>query len=152
MLQARRLCEAGCAFVTLNYGGWDMHGNIKNAMDQRGPEVDRAVAALVEDLDQRGQLDNTLLVISGEFGRTPKISNRAAREHWNRCYFSIWAGAGIEEGRCIGESDDKANFPVTRPITPLMAGTTIAELAGVGAQQRAELKVLDGGSLIDELL
>ena len=77
MLQARRLTESGVGFVSINYGGWDMHGNIKTAMDRRGPEVDRAVSALVEDLDQRGQLENTLLVISGEFGRTPKINGNA---------------------------------------------------------------------------
>ena len=108
--------------------------------------------AELDDLYDHDMMEDTLLVAMGEFGRTPKISNRAAREHHNKCYFSIWAGAGIEPGRCIGESDEKGERPVTRPITPLMAGTTIAELCGVGAQQRAELKVLDGGSVIEELL
>ena len=97
-------------------------------------------------------MDETLLVAMGEFGRTPLISKRASREHWQHCYFSIWAGAGIQSGRCIGESDAKAEYPATKPITPLMAGTTIAELCGIGAQQRAEMKVLDGGSVISELL
>ena len=88
----------------------------------------------------------------GEFGRTPIISNRAAREHHQHCYFSIWAGGGIEPGRCIGESDAKGERPITRPITPLQVGTTIAELCGVGAKERAEMKVLDGGSVIHELI
>ena len=88
----------------------------------------------------------------GEFGRTPKINKRAARDHWPRCYFSMWAGAGIEPGRVIGESDARGEDPVTEPITPLMAGTTVAELCGVKAQQRAEMQVLDGGKVIEELV
>ncbi|MDA1017821.1 MAG: DUF1501 domain-containing protein [Planctomycetota bacterium] len=164
-LLARRLAEAGVPYIQVNWSeyvetftpngdwGWDTHiYNFELLQDRHGPIFDRAFSALLDDLNDRGMMQDTLLVAMGEFGRTPKISNRAAREHWNRCYFSIWAGAGIEEGRCIGESDAKAEFPVTRPINPLMAGTTIAELCGVGAQQRAEMKVLDGGSLIDELL
>jgi hypothetical protein len=95
MLMARRLCEAGCGFVTINYGGWDMHSGIKQAMDQRGPEVDRAVAALIEDLDQRGMLENTLLVISGEFGRTPKINGSGGRDHWAPLSTLALAGGGL---------------------------------------------------------
>ncbi|MHC4877311.1 MAG: DUF1501 domain-containing protein [Planctomycetota bacterium] len=164
-LLARRLAEAGVPYIQVNWSeyvetftpngdwGWDTHiYNFELLQDRHGPIFDRAYSALLDDLTDRGLLDDTLLIAMGEFGRTPRISNRAAREHWNRCYFSIWAGAGIAAGRVIGESDDKAEFPVTRPVTPLMAGTTIAELCGVGAQQRAEFKVLDGGSVIDELL
>ena len=155
---ARRLVEAGVPFVNVydfkqQGQNWDSHAdNFNQHKDYLLPPADQSLSALIEDLDERGLLDSTLVVAMGEFGRTPKISNRAAREHWQHCYFSIWAGAGIEPGRCIGTSDAKGEFPVTRPITPLMAGTTIAELCGVGAQQRAELKVLDGGSVIDELL
>ena len=103
-------------------------------------------------MTDRGLLDETLVIAMGEFGRTPHISNRASREHWQHCYFSIWAGAGVQAGRCIGESDAKAEHPVTRPITPLMAGNTISDLCGVGARERAVMYVLDGGSLIHELL
>ena len=106
---------------------------------------------MLDDLGDHGMLDETLLVAFGEFGRTPRINPRAARDHWQHCYSSLWAGAGVVPGRCIGESDDKAEHPITRPITPLMCGTTMAELTGIGAQQRAEMKVLDGGSVIDEL-
>ena len=88
----------------------------------------------------------------GEFGRTPKISSRAAREHHQHCYSSTWSGAGIEPGRVIGESDEKAEHPITRPVTPLQVGTTIAELCGIGAGERAKMKVLDGGSVIHELV
>lgn len=164
-LLARRLAQAGVPYIQVNWSeyvetftpngdwGWDTHiYNFELLQDRHGPIFDRAFAALLDDLTDRGMLEDTLLVAMGEFGRTPRISKRAAREHHKDCYFSIWAGAGIQPGRCIGESDEHGHHPVTRPITPLMAGTTISELCGVGAQQRAEMKVLDGGSLIDELL
>ena len=118
MLMARRLCEAGCGFVTINYGGWDMHSGIKQAMDQRGPEVDRAVAALIEDLDQRGMLDNVLLVISGEFGRTPKIHGSGGRDHWAPLSTLALAGGGLRMGQVVGESAEKVDVPKTTPITP----------------------------------
>jgi uncharacterized protein (DUF1501 family) len=163
-LLARRLAEAGVPYIQVNWSeyvetftpggdwGWDTHiYNFELLQDRHGPIFDRAYSALLDDMTERGLMEDTLLIAMGEFGRTPRISNRAAREHWNQCYFSIWAGAGVQPGRAIGQSDLKGERPVSRPITPLMAGTTIAELAGVGAQQRAELKVLDGGSVIDEL-
>ena len=163
-LLARRLAEAGVPYVQVNWSeyvetftpggdwGWDTHiYNFELLQDRHGPIFDRAYSALLDDMTERGLMEDTLLITMGEFGRTPRISNRAAREHWNQCYFSIWAGAGVTPGRVIGQSDPKGEQPVSRPITPLMAGTTIAELAGVGAQQRAEMKVLDGGSVIDEL-
>lgn len=163
-LLARRLAEAGVPYVQVNWSeyvetftpggdwGWDTHiYNFELLQDRHGPIFDRAYSALLDDMTERGLMEDTLLIAMGEFGRTPRISNRAAREHWNQCYFSIWAGAGVQSGRVIGQSDPKGERPVSRPITPLMVGTTIAELAGVGAQQRAELKVLDGGSVIDEL-
>jgi uncharacterized protein (DUF1501 family) len=112
---------------------------------------DRNITALLDDLDQRGLLDTTLVVAMGEFGRTPRINKRASRDHWPRCYFSIWAGAGVQPGRVIGQSDKFGEDPATSPVTPLMVGTTIAELAGVDTAKRAEMKVLDGGRTIDEL-
>jgi hypothetical protein len=118
MLMARRLCESGCGFVTINYGGWDMHSGIKQAMDQRGPAVDRAVAALIEDLDQRGMLDNVLLVISGEFGRTPKINGSGGRDHWAPLSTLALAGGGLRMGQVVGESAEKVDVPRTTPITP----------------------------------
>jgi len=163
-LLARRLAEAGVPYIQVNWSeyvetftpggdwGWDTHiYNFELLQDRHGPIFDRAYSALLDDMTERGLMEDTLLIAMGEFGRTPRISERAAREHWNQCYFSIWAGAGVTPGRAIGQSDPKGERPVSRPITPLMAGTTIAELAGVGAQQRAEMKVLDGGSVIDEL-
>jgi uncharacterized protein (DUF1501 family) len=118
MLLARRLCESGCGFVTINYGGWDMHSNIKQEMDRRGPEVDKAVSALIEDLDQRGMMDNVLLVISGEFGRTPKINGSGGRDHWAPLSTLAFAGGGLKMGQIIGESAEKVDVPKTTPITP----------------------------------
>ena len=106
----------------------------------------------VDDLHERGLLDTTLVVCLGEFGRTPKINHRAARDHWPQCYFSLWAGGGIEPGRVIGRSDAKGERPVTRPIDPVSVGTTIMDLAGVNSAARAKLGVLRGGEAIHELL
>lgn len=164
-LMARRLAEAGVPYIHVNWSeyveavtpnadfGWDTHiFNFELLPDRHGPIFDRAFTALLSDLNQRGLLDSTLVVAMGEFGRTPKINRRAARDHWQRCYSSIWAGAGIEPGRVIGQSNRYGEDPITRPITPLMVGTTITELVGMGPQERAELKVLDGGTVIHELV
>ena len=156
-LVARRLIERGVTFVTVNCVPWDHHGSSNRYQTEEGsnlliPPLDTAISGLIDDLENRGLYEDTMVIAMGEFGRTPKISNRAAREHWQHCYFSVWAGGGVQPGRCIGESDKVGNYPVTTPITPLMAGTTICELAGVDAQARAEMKVLDGGRVIRELV
>lgn len=131
MLQARRLCEAGCGFVTINHGGWDMHSNIKTEMDRRGPEIDRAVSALIEDLDQRGLSEQVLLVISGEFGRTPQINGSAGRDHWAPLSTLAFAGGGLKMGQVIGESAEKADVPKTTPITPQDLMATIFHTLGL---------------------
>jgi hypothetical protein len=164
-LLARRLVEAGAPYVQLNYSrhvealnpgfefGWDTHiYNFELLQDQLCPILDRAFSALLDDLYDRSLIDNTLVVMMGEFGRTPKISGRAARDHWPNCYFSIWAGGGVQPGRVIGESDLRGERPRGEPISPLMVGTTIAHLAGIDTQARAEMNVLSGGKLIDGLL
>lgn len=163
-LLARRLVEAGVPYVQLNYSrhvealnpgfefGWDTHiYNFELLQDQLCPNLDRAFSALLDDLYDRRLIDDTLVVMMGEFGRTPKISGRAARDHWPPCYFSIWAGGGVEPGRVIGTSDKLGQYPRGEPVSPLMVGTTIAHLAGVDAQARAELNVLSGGRVINEL-
>ncbi len=164
-LLTRRLVEAGVPYIQLNYSrhpeaisagyefGWDTHiMNFELLQDQHCPIFDRAFSALLDDLYERGLTEETLVVAMGEFGRTPKINNRASRDHWPRCYFSLWAGAGIEPGQVIGASDRLGEDPITEPVTPLMVGTTIAELAGMNAQDRAALNVLDGGTVIHEFL
>lgn len=164
-LLARRLVEAEVPYIQLNYSrhveaitpgfefGWDTHiYNFDLLQDLHCPIFDRAFTALLDDLHQRGLLQDNLVVCMGEFGRTPKINSRAARDHWPQCYFSLWAGAGIEPGRLIGASDRRGEHPLADPVTPKMVGTTIAELAGVDAQSRAEMKVLDGGQMIKGLV
>ena len=131
MLKARRMTEAGCAFVTVNFGGWDMHSNVAKSMKTRGHQVDQAVAALIEDLDQRGSLDDTLVVVTGEFGRTPRINKRAGRDHWGRLCTLALAGGGLNMGQVIGESSRKIEVPATKPITPQDLIATILQMYGI---------------------
>lgn len=164
-LLGRRLVEAGVPYVQVNWSqfaevfypfsdyGWDTHAdNFGLLADWHGPLLDRVLSTLLDDLEDRGLLDSTLVVCMGEFGRTPRINSIGSRDHWHDCYFSVWAGGGVQPGRAIGRSDPRGEYPATQPITPEMVGTTIVELAGVGTQQRAEFRVLEGGRLIDELL
>jgi hypothetical protein len=158
LLQARRLCEAGCGFVTLNYGGWDMHGQLENSMNSRGREVDRAVAALVEDLTQRGQLDDVLLVISGEFGRTPKINGNAGRDHWAPLSTLALAGGGLKMGQTVGESAEKVDVPKSRPITPQDLLATVLSVMNIDPrtqyinQAGRPVFMVENGQLIPELV
>lgn len=164
-LLGRRLVEAGVPYVQVNWSqfaevfypfsdyGWDTHAdNFGLLADWHGSLLDQALSTLLDDLDERGLLETTLVVCLGEFGRTPRINAIGSRDHWHQCYFSLWAGGGVQPGRVIGESDARGEFPRTTPITPEMVATTIVELAGVNTQQRAEYRVLEGGQVIDELL
>jgi hypothetical protein len=164
-LLARRLVEAGVPYVQLNYSrhvealnpgyefGWDTHiYNFELLQDQHCPILDRAFSALLDDLYDRGLIRDTLVVMMGEFGRTPKINARAARDHWPQCYFSIWAGGGVEPGRVIGGSDNRGEHPVGESYSPLAVGTTIAQLVGMDTQARAEMNVLANGHAIEGLL
>jgi uncharacterized protein (DUF1501 family) len=120
MLMARRLVEAGCGFVTVTSAGWDMHGNafgIDDGMPLLGPAVDKAVSAFIEDLEQRGLTDKVLLIITGEFGRTPKINNKGGRDHWGNLCTLMLAGGGLPMGQVIGQSDRTASRPATEPVT-----------------------------------
>ncbi|MBW3541993.1 MAG: DUF1501 domain-containing protein [Planctomycetes bacterium] len=130
MLVARRLCESGCGFVTVSYGGWDMHGNILRSMNARGPVVDRAVSAFVEDVAQRGLSDKILLVVTGEFGRTPKINRNAGRDHWAPLSTLALAGGGLRMGQTVGESDAKLYRPASRPIGPQDLMATVFQVLG----------------------
>ncbi len=165
LLLGRRLVEAGVPYVQVNWSqyveaitpntdfGWDTHiYNFESLADRHCPIFDRAFCALLDDLRERGLLETTLVVCMGEFGRTPQINNQAARDHWPNVYFSLWAGGGVQPGRVIGESDPLGREPITEPITPVSVGTTMLELCGINTEARAELRVLDGGRVIHELL
>jgi hypothetical protein len=163
-LLGRRLVEAGVPYVQVNWSryvevfytfsdyGWDTHAdNFGLLSEWHGPLFDRVFATLLDDLEARGLLKTTLVVCMGEFGRTPRINDIGSRDHWHQCYFSLWAGAGVQPGRTIGESDARGEFPVTDPITPAMVGTTMLEQSGISSAARAELRVLLGGRVIHEL-
>lgn len=118
LLVARRLCEAGCGFVTVQYGGWDMHRGLVPAMQRLCPALDQAVAAFVGDTHDRGLADDVLLVITGEFGRTPRINSGAGRDHWAPLSTLALAGGGLQMGQVIGASAAKGDVPHGSPITP----------------------------------
>jgi hypothetical protein len=157
MLLARRLCEAGVGFVTLHFGGWDMHGQIKQGMERLGPQVDQAVAAFVNDVQQRGLSDDILLVITGEFGRTPRINGGAGRDHWAPLSTLALAGGGLRMGQAVGESSSKAETPRTRPITPQDLMATVFHVLGLPRDLHYNdpsgrpTPMIDGGRVIAEL-
>lgn len=150
MLMARRLCEAGCGFVTIQFGGWDMHTGIKAGMERRGPEVDRAVAAFLEDVAARGLSDNILLVITGEFGRTPRINRSGGRDHWAPLSTLALAGGGLKMGQVIGDSNSKAEVPATNPIGPQDLMATVLKVLGVDPQTQFVNQAGRPVSLVEE--
>lgn len=122
MLLARRLCEAGCGFVTVTAPGWDMHGGGKEFTMADGiasltPAVDKAVSAFIEDVEQRGLSNRILLVITGEFGRTPRINKNGGRDHWGNLCTLAFAGGGLEMGQVVGQSDRIGGEPASNPIS-----------------------------------
>ncbi len=163
-LIARRLVEAGTPFVQVNWsthveapedagdGGWDMHDRYFQVMqDRHGWMLDGALSALLDDLHDRGLLETTLVVAVGEFGRTPRINERAGRDHWNRCYSALVAGAGVRGGRAVGASDRRGEHPVDRPVTPADLGATILARLGFGAADLTGIGLNPMGTPIAEL-
>ena len=158
LLTARRLCEAGCAFVTVSYGGWDMHGGIAKGLKGRAEQMDQGIAALIEDLDERGMLDDTLVVVTGEFGRTPKINTKGGRDHWGRLCTLALAGGGLKMGQVVGKSSDKIEVPSTKPITPQDLMATIFHMYGMNHRmqfvnnQGRPVFLIEDGTPIPELI
>jgi uncharacterized protein (DUF1501 family) len=153
-LLARRLVERGVPFVTVNNTGWDNHYDLQTYAsrtpgdpDQVGghaliPGFDKAFSALIRDLSARGMLDETLVLVMGEFGRTPKINTNGGRDHWPNCFSVLMAGGGVAGGQVIGASDALGEFPKDRPVTPSDLAATIYTLLGVDPAR--ELHTLDG--------
>lgn len=158
LLLARRLCEAGVGFVTVHYGGWDMHLHIAENLKHTAPQLDQTVAALVEDLTNRGLNEEVLLVISGEFGRTPRINAGGGRDHWAPLSTLAFAGGGLKTGQVVGESSAKAEVPKSRPITPQDLAATIFHVLGLPLDQHftdpagRPIGMIDGGKPIPELV
>ncbi len=117
-LLARRLVEAGVRYITLNTGYWDDHGHIQRALDNKLVRHDRAVGVLIQDLHERGMLDDTLVITAGEFGRTPRINDNAGRDHWPQAQSILVAGGGYRHGQVIGSTNSKAEYPTSRAISP----------------------------------
>jgi hypothetical protein len=130
-LLARRLIEAGVRYVTLNTGYWDDHGQIKRALDDKLVRHDRAVGALIQDLHDRGMLDDTLVVTAGEFGRTPRINADAGRDHWPQAQSILLAGGGYRHGQVIGSTNSKAEYPTSRPVSPADFNAIIYRAVGL---------------------
>jgi uncharacterized protein (DUF1501 family) len=136
MLMARRLVEAGVRFVTLTYGGWDLHGNIVQGTKSQLPQFDQAFAALVTDLQSRGLLDGTLIMVSSEFGRTPKINGTAGRDHWPKVFSVVLAGGGIKKGFVYGKSDATATEPEEDALTVEDLAHTVYHCLGIDADKK----------------
>ncbi len=158
MLMARRLVEAGVRFVSLTFGGWDHHAGIQNAFKRQMPEFDQAFAALITDLDQRKMLDSTLVMVSSEFGRTPKINKDAGRDHHPRVFSVVLAGGGIKRGMIYGSSDSIGGEPNTDPMGVENLSATIYKQIGIDSHKRLiapgnrPIDIVNGGKPVNEIL
>ncbi|HEY2785633.1 MAG TPA: DUF1501 domain-containing protein [Fimbriiglobus sp.] len=163
-LLARRLVEAGVPVVQVNWsdhveaeedsgdGGWDHHyRNFEIMQDRHAVWLDQALSALLDDLQSRGLLDSTLVVAIGEFGRTPKINEKAGRDHWPGCYSALLAGGGIAGGRVVGGSDAKGEKPRDTPVTPADLCTTVYRATGLTSENITGMGLTPIGRVIDEL-
>jgi hypothetical protein len=157
-LLARRLVEAGVRFVTVSFGGWDHHAGIENAMRRQAPTLDQALAGLIADLDDRGMLDSTLVLVTSEFGRTPKINATAGRDHYPRVYSVAAAGGGFRRGLVYGSSNSTASEPEDNPVRIEDVLTTVYQQIGINADKELmspgsrPVEIIDGGEVIKELV
>jgi hypothetical protein len=168
-LLARRLVEAGSTFVTVHFGGWDHHWNLQQGLEHALPMVDSAVAGLFQDLQQRGLLDRVLVVLCGEFGRTPRMNDGGnggpprsmgtpGRDHWGEAMFCLLGGGGLRGGQVVGSTDRLGQRPHTRPLTPLDIHATIYHVLGIDpALQLLDptgrpVNLLEGHAPIQELV
>jgi hypothetical protein len=158
MLMARRLVEGGVRFVSLTYGGWDHHANITNAFKRQMPDFDTAFAALIKDLDERKMLDSTLVMVSSEFGRTPKVNKDAGRDHWPRVFSVVLAGGGIKRGSIYGSSDSTGGEPNTDAMNVEDLSATIYNQIGINPNKRLvapgnrPIDIVRGGKVVKEIL
>jgi hypothetical protein len=146
LLMARRLVESGVRFVTVLYGGWDMHTNIRDAMRGRVPPLDQAYATLIRDLDRRGLLGKTLVALTSEFGRTSRINRTNGRDHWPKVFSVALAGAGVKGGTIHGMSDPTGSEPADKPVGPADLAATIFNRLGIEPEKEL---MADGGRPIE---
>jgi hypothetical protein len=168
-LLARRLVEAGSTFVTCHFGGWDHHWNLKSGYERNLPKVDAAISSLFEDLSQRGLYEKTLVVVCGEFGRTPRMNNGGnggaplskgtpGRDHWGNSGFCLMGGGGVKGGIVVGSTNARGEVPKDRPIRPGDIHHTIYHVLGVDPSIHflnhagRPVPAIDHGSVIDEIV
>lgn len=158
MLLARRLVESGVRLVSLNYGGWDMHAKVTDGINRTLPAFDQAFATLIRDLERRGLLDSTLVMVSSEFGRTPKLNKDAGRDHWPKVFSIVLAGGGMKRGLVYGASDSIAAEPAADPLTVEDLATTVYHCLGIVADKELvapgnrPVEIVDGGTVRKDLL
>ncbi|MBX3422102.1 MAG: DUF1501 domain-containing protein [Pirellulaceae bacterium] len=158
LLLARRLVEAGARFVSLTYGGWDLHDNITPNTRNLMPPLDQGLATLITDLESRGLLNSTLIMVSSEFGRTPKINGTAGRDHWPKVFSVMLAGGGIRGGMVYGSSDPTASEPDSDAVEPADLAYTVYQLLGIVADKELmapgdrPIEIVDGGRLLSDLI
>jgi uncharacterized protein (DUF1501 family) len=156
-LLARRLIERGVRFVTVSYGGWDHHKRIFQELDQKLPEFDRGFSALIEDMDLRGLLADTLLLVMGEFGRTPKVNKDAGRDHWGPAGSLLFAGASVGRGQIVGATDKQGAYVTRRPVGPADVACSVYEALGIDPRKQLRtpdgrpVEILDQGETVREL-
>jgi hypothetical protein len=158
-LAARRLVEAGVRFVTISLGGWDTHGqNFQNLKTKLLPPLDQTLSALVEDLDQRGLLDSTIVYCAGEFGRTPKVNKNSGRDHWARSMAVVLAGGGFKRGYAHGTTDSQGMAPALEACTPDDVSATIFQQLGIDPHTELQtstgrpIQLFREGKVVEKLL
>ncbi|MFT5466542.1 MAG: hypothetical protein ACI8UO_001642 [Verrucomicrobiales bacterium] len=158
MLLARRLVEAGARFVSLSYASWDTHVQLRETYQTQMPAFDHALATLINDLDERGMLDSTLIWVAHEFGRTPKINAAAGRDHWSRVFSMAMAGGGLNRGQFYGSVDATSSAPADNAVPLHDLHSTIYKLIGINSQKELmapgdrPIEIVNEGRPIDELI
>jgi Protein of unknown function (DUF1501) len=157
LLMARRLVNAGVRFVTVSYGSWDHHQNLKQGVANQLPQFDQAYAALIADLAASGQLDDTLVIVSTDFGRTPKMNSAGGRDHWAKCFSVALAGGGVKRGLVHGVSDATGAEPTEGAVSAEDLSATIFHLMGIAPEKRLMAMgtrpiAINGGKVVPDIL
>ncbi|MEO1495933.1 MAG: DUF1501 domain-containing protein [Planctomycetota bacterium] len=157
-LLARRLVEAGVPFVEVDFGGWDLHDNCFTQLETKLPQLDRGMSALVSDLDERGLLQNTVILCMGEFGRTPRINGDAGRDHYARAWSAVVGGGGLQGGLAIGETSSDGMAVESTPYSSEDLMATVCQALGLSLDRKftslngRPMKIAGGGTPISELI
>ena len=158
MLLARRLVEAGARFVSMTYSSWDTHTQLRETYQKQVPAFDHALATLIDDLDERGLLDSTLVWVTTEFGRTPKFNASAGRDHWSRVFSLAFAGGGMHRGLFYGDSDATSSEPSKDALPLHDLHATLYKLIGINSQKELmapgerPIEIVNEGKPVQDLI